>query len=186
MTVERETTGGAGDGTTATQPRGDLPVPPTVTLALRAALAQMVVMAVATAVTYFLQDALRDAWITARAASTQQTVAAVTESAVEPPAFFPVALSLFVTFVLLALVLVAMLRAGARWALYSMTVVVAVSALVQLVVGTAPGVPLVIMVLAAASVALHGLTLLLLWHPAHAGYFRSAHNGHWARVVDED
>ncbi|HEY1134437.1 MAG TPA: hypothetical protein VGE77_07650 [Nocardioides sp.] len=162
------------------------PVPPMVGLALRAALAQMVVMTVATVATYFLQDTLRDASITAHAASTGQTIAAVRESSFAPFGFFRVALTMFVTYVPLALVLVAMVRVGARWALYTLTALVGMSAVIQLVLGTTPGAPVLLMLLSAVAVAMHGLTLLLLWHPANRRYFQNAHNGHWARVIDAD
>lgn len=180
MTTEQESTGTTVGGHATPTP------PPTVVLALRVALAQMIVMAVITAGTYLMEDRLRDAWASARAADLGVTVAAVAESSVVPPSFFPVALTLFVTYVMLALVLLAMVRAGARWARFSMTAVVGAYGLLQLVIGTGPGVPAVLMVLAAVSVALHGLTLVLLWHPAHRGYFRTAHNGHWAVVADGD
>lgn len=208
MTVERSSTdggsadassGGTGNGDaaadaavatdTGAEPEGTptyVEVPPMVSLALRAALAQIVVMGLATVATYFLRDTLRDAWLTARAVSTGQTLDAVRESAVEAPHFFPVALTMFVTYVGLALVLIVMVRVGARWALYSLTALVVLSGLQQVVVGTTPGAPTLIMLLTAASVALHGLTVLLLWHPANAGYFRNAHNGHWAKVIGDD
>jgi hypothetical protein len=175
-------------GASATEERATTaaPVPPMVGLALRAALAQMLVMTVATVVTYFLQDTLRDASITAHAAATGQTIAAVRESSFAPFGFFRVALTMLATYVPLALVLVAMVRVGARWALYTLTALVGMSAVVQLVLGTTPGTPVLLMLLAAVSVALHGLTLLLLWHPANRRYFQNAHSGHWARVVDED
>lgn len=197
MAVEQ---GSAADGVTGENPErpesvdasdahgtaDDVEVPPMVGLALRAALAQMVVMAFATVATYFLRDTLEDAWLTSRALSTGQTIDAVRESSVEAPHFFPVALTMFVTYVLLALVLVVMVRVGARWALYSLTALVVMSGLMQIVVGTTPGAPTLIMLLTAASVALHGLTVLLLWHPANAGFFRNAHSGHWAKVVGDD
>ncbi|MDT9594491.1 hypothetical protein RDV89_15510 [Nocardioides zeae] len=190
MTTDREGEAVATTGTTSAVAASGTPgatrVPPMVSLALRAASAQMVVMAVATVATYLLQDALRDAWLFDRAVATNQSVDAVRESPMQAPGFFPVALTLFVTYVLLALVLVAMVRVGARWALYSLTALVVMSAVLQLVLGTTAGAPVVIMLLAAASVALHGLTVLLLWHPANARFFRNAHNGHWARVVDAD
>lgn len=176
---------GPAGGTTGASGR-DEAVPPMVALALRAALAQMVVMVATVVATYLLRDTLSDAWLTARAASTNQTIEAVRESSVEPPSFVPVVAWLVVTYVLLALVLVALVRVGARWALYTLSVLVVVSGLVQIVLGTTPGVPTVLMLLTAVAVALHGLTVLLLWHPANAGYFRTAHNGHWADVVGSD
>lgn len=182
MTVGHGTTGATETGGAA---RHDA-VPPMVGLALRAALVQMALMVVTVGATYLLEDTLRSAWLTARAASTGQTIDAVRESSVEPPSFFPVVLTLVVTYVMLALVLVAMVRVGARWAHYSLTVLVVVTALVQLVLGTTGGVPVVLMLLAAACVALHGLTVLLLWHPANKSYFRTAHNGHWAVAVGDE
>lgn len=182
MTIEQESTGSVA----ARDEVAFATTPPTVVLALRVALVQMLVMAVITGGTYFMEDRLQDAWRTARAADLGVTVAAVSESSAVAPTFFLPALTMFVTYVMLALVLVAMVRAGARWARFSMTIVVGAYALLQLVIGTGPGVPAPLMVLAAVSVALHGLTLVLLWHPAHRGFFRTAHNGHWARVAEID
>ncbi|MGZ4445072.1 MAG: hypothetical protein ACXVEC_00090 [Nocardioides sp.] len=92
-------------------------------------------------------------------------------SSVEPPAFVPVAVVLFVVFAALAGVLVAFVRDGHHWARLSLTALVAFMGVATLAsLRTSP--PTLFLVLSGVSVLLDLALLACLWHPDTGAYIR--------------
>jgi len=89
--------------------------PTSVTNALRAQWALVVVSAVAAGVTVLLDDALLERWADARGG-----LDAVEQSGIATPAFVPVALVTFIVYAALAWVIAVLFREGHRWARWSL------------------------------------------------------------------
>lgn len=83
---------------------------------------------------------------------------------VEPPAFVPVAVVMFVVFALLAIVLIMFFHEGHQWARVLLTMVVVVMALATLALSVRNQPPALFLVLLLVSLALEGAVLVCLWH----------------------
>ena len=93
------------------------------------------------------------------------------DSAIQPLAFVPVAIVLYVVVALLMLSLIPFFRNGANWARHSLAAMVLVIVLSTVaVLRTDP--PTLFVVLSIASLALDALVLLYLWHPDTSRYMR--------------
>lgn len=90
-------------------------------------------------------------------------------SSVQPPAFVPVALVMFIVIAMLAFVLVAFFRAGFGWARITLTVLVLLMAVVAIAILRA-GPPLVFSTLAVLSLGLEVVVLVCLWHRDTGAY----------------
>lgn len=103
--------------------------------------------------TVVFEDELIDAWAAGRSDS----------GAVEPPAFVPVAVTLFIVVALLSVVLIAFLREGHEWArivLSALVVLVAIATLA--ILRTDP--PALFLVVAVASLLVDVAAVVALWH----------------------
>ena len=94
--------------------------------------------------------------------------------ALQPPAFVPVAIVLFVVFALLAAVLVSFLRSGHAWARLALSGL-AIFMAVTTLAGLRSDPPALFLVLPAAWVALDVALLVCLWLPPTTAYL----NGSW-------
>jgi Trk-type K+ transport system membrane component len=83
---------------------------------------------------------------------------------VQPPAFVPVAITMFVVVALLALVLLEMFRHGHDWARILLTALVLMMTLAT-VAGLRTGPPAFFLVLSLVSLVVDLAALALLWHP---------------------
>ena len=103
--------------------------------------------------TVVFEDELIDAWAAGRSDS----------GAVEPPAFVPVAITLFVVVALLSVVLISFLREGHEWARIVMSAVVVLVAIATLaILRTDP--PALFLVVAIASLLVDVAAVVALWH----------------------
>ncbi|MCB0895957.1 MAG: hypothetical protein H6529_06410 [Nocardioides sp.] len=103
--------------------------------------------------TLVFDDELVDAWAAGRTAS----------SAVEPPAFVPVAVTMFVVVALLSVVLIAFLREGHEWARMVLSALVALVGVGTLaILRTSP--PLLFLLVALASLLVDAAAVVALWH----------------------
>ena len=129
-----------------------------------AVLAVLAVGALGTALAVVLRDELVEAW----------SVGHPVDSAIQPPAFVPVAVVLFVTFAALVLVLLALLRSGQTWArhcLAALLVFVAVGTLATL--RTSP--PPLFVGVSVLSLVVDAVAVFFLWHPATGAGVRRHH-----------
>ena len=129
------------------------PAPRSVGLAVWLVVLLVVVGAAVTALTALERDALIEAW----------SVGHPEDSAIQPPAFVPVAVVLYVVFAGLLLVLLPFLRTAhnwARWSLVAMVVTIALATLACL--RTDP--PLLFVVCSLASLPLDAAILYALLH----------------------
>ncbi len=94
------------------------------------------------------------------------------DSAIEPPAFVPVALVLFVVVAGLILVLVPFLRTAHPWARYSLAAIVA-SVLFATVAGLRTDPPVLFLVISALSVVVDLVILALLFHRDTNAFLRT-------------
>ena len=135
--------------------------PASVSNAIRAQAALVVVSGLTTLITLVQRDQLVEAW------------AAGKPTGAQPPAFGPVAVVLFLTFALLVGVLVMFFREGhpsARWSLTG----VAVFYLFTMVVVYRLDPPGLFLTLAAVSAVLDVAVLYFLWHKDTTAYLRGA------------
>lgn len=127
--------------------------PSSVTLAVRLTVGLVVLGAAVTVLTVVQRDELIEAW----------SVGHPTDSSIQPPAFVPVAIVLYVVLAGLILVLVPFLRTAhnwARWSLVAMVLMVALSTLACL--RTDP--PVLFVVFSLASLPLDAAILYALLH----------------------
>lgn len=89
--------------------------PRSVTNALRAQVALVVVSAIGTGVAVLMREALLENWADVRGG-----LDAVEQSGIAPPAFVPVVLVTFVVYAALAWVIAVLFREGHRWARWSL------------------------------------------------------------------
>ena len=134
--------------------------PSSVTRALYAQGALVLVCAVATVATFALGDELVQTW-TERAGVSK------------PPSFAPVALVAFVVYALLAWVLSALFRDGNNWARLSLGAL-AVFTLLLMVVVFRHDPPLVFQLVAAVALLVDLALLVFLFHPETSAYLRGA------------
>ncbi|WP_193614969.1 hypothetical protein [Nocardioides lijunqiniae] len=135
------------------------PAPRSVTLAVWLVVVLVVVGAAVTALTAVQRQALIDAW----------SVGHPEDSAIQPPAFVPVAVVLYIVFAGLLLVLLPFLKTAhnwARWSLVAMVVVIVLSTLASL--RTDP--PVLFVVCAVASLPLNAAILYALLHRDTTAY----------------
>lgn len=141
----------------------DLPAAPrSVSLAVWLVVALVVVGAVVTALTAIERDSLIEAW----------SVGHPEDSAIQPPAFVPVAVVLYVVFAGLLLVLLPFLRTAhnwARWSLVAMVVVIVLATLASL--RTDP--PALFVVCALGSLPLDAAILYALLHRDTTAFVRA-------------
>lgn len=133
--------------------------PASVTNAIRAQAALVLVSGLTTVLTVVQRDELAEAWRSSEAAGTQ------------PPAFTPVAIVLFFTYALLAGILALFFREGhpsARHSLGGLTVFYLFSMLVLCLQGP----PVVFVVLAVVSAVLGVVLMVLLWHRDTSAFLR--------------
>jgi len=102
--------------------------------------------------TVVFKDELVDAWASGRSAS----------SAVEPPAFVPVAVTMFVVVALLSVVLVSFLREGHEWARLVMSAVVVLVGVATLAI-LRTGPPPLFLVVSVASLLVDAAAVVALW-----------------------
>ena len=127
--------------------------PSMVTAAIWLSGAVVAMTGVTALLTVLLEDELVDAWAAGRPAT----------SAVEAPAFVPVAVTMFVVVALLAVVLIAFLRHGHEWARLVMSAIVVLVAVATLaILRTSP--PAVFVVVAAVSLVVDLAAVVALWH----------------------
>lgn len=135
--------------------------PPAVTGATWLSMAVVAMTGLTALLTLVLKDELVDAWASSRSES----------SAVEPPAFVPVAITMFVVVALLAAVLISMMREGHEWARILMSgIVVLVGVATLAIVRTDP--PPVFLVVAAVSLVVDVAAVVVLWHRDTRAYCR--------------
>ncbi|MGH3361416.1 MAG: hypothetical protein ACRDOM_03065 [Nocardioides sp.] len=135
--------------------------PAAVTNAIAAQMALIGVSGLTTLVTAFQREELVAAW-TARQ-----------PEGITPPAFVPVAIVLFVTYALLAAVLVAFFRGGHPSARLSLTVLAAFFLFTMLVIYRQDP-PTLFVVLAAISAVLDLVLIFFLWHKETGAFLRGA------------
>src|SRR5262245_49355115 len=104
--------------------------------------------------TFVFKDELVSSWAAGRSDA----------GSVEPPAFVPVAVTMFVVVALFVLVLLALFREGHNWARILLSVVVALLA-VSTLAGFRVNPPTLFVVLSVVSVVVDLVALALLWHP---------------------
>lgn len=125
-------------------------------------LAALVALAGATALLAAVRrEDLLEAWVGGHPAATD----------IEPPAFVPVAIVMFLVFAGLVGVLVPFFRGGANWARHSLAAFVVLVALATLA-GLRTDPPAPFLLAAAASLLLDAALLFLLWHPGTTAYVR--------------
>lgn len=114
--------------------------------------------------TVVFKDELVDAWAAGRTDS----------GTLQPPAFVPVALTLFVVVALLSVVLISFLYEGHEWARIVMSAVVALVAVATLaILRTVP--PPLFFVVAALSLFVDVAAVLALWHRETRAFCRRPH-----------
>ena len=135
--------------------------PAAVTNAVAAQMALIGVSGLTTGVTAFQREELVAAW------------AARHPEGITPPAFVPVAIVLFITYALLAAVLVVFFRGGHPSARASLTVL-AVFFLFTMLVLYRQDPPGLFVALAAVSAVLDVVLIFFLWHPETRAFLRGA------------
>jgi hypothetical protein len=140
-------------------------LPRSVTWAIRTQVALVVVSGLITVLTAVLRDELVDAWA--------RRSPALAAGGTEPPAFVPVAVVLFVTFALLAGVLLVFFRSGHPSARLSLTGL-AVFFLFTMVVMVRQDPPGLFAVLASVTAVLDLALVYFLWHRDTSEFLRGA------------
>ena len=139
---------------------------------------------VTTVLTVLLRDALIRSWAEGRPdirpLLESEGLQAVKDGAVQPPAFVPVAVVLFVVVALLIWVLVVFFRNGYGWARVSLTVLLVLVA-IGTVASMRSGPPTTFLVLAFVSFVIELAAVAYLWHPQTSQYLR----GTWIVHHDE-
>jgi hypothetical protein len=138
---------------------------------------------VTTALTVVLQDDLIRSWAEGRRdirpLLDSQGLQAVKDGAVQPPAFVPVAIVLFVVVALLIWVLLAFFRNGYNWARVSLSALLILVA-IGTVAALRAGPPTTFAVLSFVSFAVELAAVACLWHPHTSQYLR----GTWVERPD--
>ena len=119
--------------------------------------------------TVVLRQDLVDAW----AAGNEVRIEGLAANTISPPAFVPVAITLFVVLALLLGVLYMFVRAGHNWARLALSVLMALLVFAT-VAGLRTGPPTVFVVLSLLSLVLDVAVLVLLWHRDTSAYMRGA------------
>ena len=135
----------------------------------QALLALLGLGALVAVLTVVLRDDLIDSW----AAGSQVRIEGLAASTISPPAFVPVALTLFVVLALLLGVLYLFVREGHPWARLALSALMVVLTL-STVAGLRTGPPTVFVVLSLVSLLLDVAVLVLLWHRDTSAYLRGA------------
>lgn len=139
---------------------------------------------VTTVLTVVLRDDLIRSWAEGRRdirpLLESQGLQAVKDGAVQPPAFVPVAVVLFVVVALLIWVLVMFFRNGYNWARVSLTALL-VAVAIGTVASLRAGPPTTFVVLAFVSFVVELAAIAYLWHPQTNQYLR----GTWIVQHDE-
>jgi hypothetical protein len=125
--------------------------------------------ALVAALTVVLREDLIDSW----AAGNEVRIEGLAAHTISPPAFVPVALTLFVVLALLLGVLYMFVRDGHNWARLALSALMAVLALAT-VAGLRTGPPTVFVVLSLLSLVLDVAVLVLLWQRDTSAYMRGA------------
>lgn len=149
--------------------------PVSVTRATQVLTALVLVSGVTAVLAVFLRDDLIRSWAeghrTAREIVRQGGVEALEQSTINPPAFVPVAVVLFVVFAALAWVLIIFIRAGHEWARLTLA-----GSLVLMAIATGGGMrtspPTIFVVMAWLSIALEAVLLYFLAHRDTTAYIR--------------
>jgi hypothetical protein len=144
-------------------------LPRSMTRAGQSLLTLVVLGAVAAALTVVLREELVDSW----AAGSQVRVEGLAADTISPPAFVPVAITLFVVLAALIGVLHLFVREGHGWARLALSALVALMALAA-VAGLRTGEPAVFVALSLLSVVLDVTVLVFLWQPDTSAYLRGA------------
>ena len=138
---------------------------------------------VTTVLTFVLRDDLIRAWAEGRGdirpLLESQGLEAVKDGAVQPPAFVPVAIVLFIVVALLIWVLLAFFANGYNWARVSLCVLLLLIA-IGTVAAIRGGPPTIFVVLSIVSFAVELAAIVYLWHPDTTRYLRGT------SVGDED
>lgn len=132
-------------------------------------LALVVLGALAAVLTVVLREDLVDSW----AAGSQVRIEGLAADTISPPAFVPVAITLFVVLAVLIWVLHLFVREGHGWARLALSALVALMALAA-VAGVRTGEPTVFVVLSLVSVLLDAAVLVFLWQRDTSAYLRGA------------
>ena len=139
-------------------------------------LAVVALGAVAVALVVVLEDQLVRSWAEGkpelRRTLAEGGVEAVRNGAVQPPAFVPVSIVLFLVVAGLLWVLGIFLRAGYEWARLSVAVLVVLSG-ISVVAGIRTDPPAVFVVFSVAALVLLVVLLVYLFHPQTTAYLRS-------------
>jgi hypothetical protein len=135
----------------------------------QALLALLGLGALVAALTVVLREDLVDSW----AAGSQVRLEGLAASTITPPAFVPVALTLFVVLALLLGVLYLFVREGHHWARLALSALMAALTF-STVAGLRTGPPTVFVVLSLLSLVLDVAVLVLLWHRDTSAYMRGA------------
>jgi hypothetical protein len=151
------------------------PKPASVTRAIWLSWALVLLGAVTTALTVILRDDLIRAWAEGRADIRRiletQGLQAVKDGAVQPPAFVPVAVVLFIVMAMLIWILLVFFGNGYNWARVSLTALLVLTA-VGTVAGLRTGPPTVFVVLCYLSFVLELAAVVFLWHPDTNAFLR--------------
>ena len=130
---------------------------------------------VTTVLTVVLRDALIRSWAEGRPdirpLLESEGLQAVKDGAVQPPAFVPVAVVLFVVVALLIWVLMVFFRNGYGWARVSLTALLVLVAIAT-VASMRSGPPTTFLVLAFVSFVVELAAVAYLWHPQTSEYLR--------------
>jgi hypothetical protein len=147
-------------GQTDPDPAVALPTP--VRLAAALVWAVIALSGLTALLTVVLRDQLVDSWAVGKPAD------------LEPPAFVPVAITMFVVLALLGWVLVVFFRIGHGWARWAIAALVVFSAFVSLI-GLGRDLPTAFVLLTVVSLVLDAVALVLLFHRDTTAYLRPRH-----------
>lgn len=152
------------------------PLPGALRMTLRLLVGVVLVSGLTTVLTWWQEEELVRSWAE-RNATAAEILAEGGYDALRDnpivPSFVPLAVVSFVVFVLLAVVLASFLVDGHGWARPALTVTVLFVSLVA-VLSLGRDLPLVFVVLAWVSLALHAGLLFFLWHRDTTAYLRRA------------
>ncbi len=140
---------------------------------------------VTTVLTVVLRDDLIRSWAEGRPQDVGKLLKshglqAVMDGDIQPPAFAPVAIVLFVVVALLIWVLLAFFRSGYNWARISLTALLLMLAIGS-IAGVRAGPPTTFVVLSVVSFVLEAAAIVYLWHPQTSQFVR----GTWILHHDE-
>lgn len=158
--------------------------PTSVTRAVQLHWVLVLIGLVATILTVVRRDDLIRAWAegnpAARKALRSGGIDAVLQGSVDPPAFVPVGIVLFVVLALLMWVLLAFFGNGYEWARICLTLML-VSVAIGTVAGIRTGPPTSFVVISVAGLALELVAAGFMWHPDSTAFMR----GRWRPTGSE-